>query len=105
MNYHVGQHVELRTACGPFVRGQIVTISAAWLLPATTIQMFTLTVGAGHTTATAADFGAVQGELASMEDRHMARKNGADLSANTGVPAGDGADCAGLDSSATVRPQ
>jgi len=91
MNYHVGQHVELRTACGPFVRGQIVTISAAWLLPATTIQMFTLTVGAGHTTATAADFGAVQGELASMEDRHMARKNGADLSANTGVPAGDGA--------------
>jgi len=82
MTHHIGQQVELRAACGPFVRGQVVTIQAIETTPR---PSFTLACCGHRTTATAGDFGAVQGELPT-EEMDMARKNGADLSANTAAP-------------------
>ncbi|MDQ2808006.1 MAG: ParB/RepB/Spo0J family partition protein [Chloroflexota bacterium] len=86
MTHHIGQQVELRVACGPFVRGQVVTIQA---LETIASPSFALTCCGHRTTATAEDFGAVQGELPTTEELDMARKNSADLSANSADPAGD----------------
>jgi len=95
MTHHIGQQVELRVACGPFVRGQVVTIQA---IEATATPGFLLTCCGHRTTATAEDFGAVQRELPTTEELDMTRKNGADLSANMAAPAGDGE----IDPSSTV---
>ncbi len=89
MPYQIGQQVELRRACGPFVRGQIVTIAAVGHGPNPAITLYNVTWRGHSTIAEAADLGAVQGELPTTEEPNMTRKNGADLSANMTAPAGD----------------
>jgi len=73
--YRAGQQVELCARLGPFGRGQIVEIRAAWQLPSTAELIYVLGAAGEQTVAGTGVFGARQLELPNLEVKTMHPQN------------------------------